>query len=177
MSMKEYDLTDFEERLFIAAGTTEKIRRFKRSSTVSTILFSGIFAALALLVHLNWIIAVVLGIYAVINLMEVRRFAMVITSYRSLAAKIKKSDADDDRVEQALRKNSLLLAVFYIVLLAVLFLLCPAYASAGTGVATVTLLWLFLRLKLAAANTIIAYKNEIVEAGKANEMRRNSAHV
>ncbi len=169
--MKEYGLTEFEERLFVAAGTTERIRRFKRSSLISTILFSGVFAALAVCTKLNWLIAAVLAVYALINLTEVRRFAAVIASYSALLEKISGRTAPEN-VGGALRKNALLLTVFYIILLAVLFLHLPAYASIGTGIATIGLLWLYLRLKLTAANTIIAYKNEICEVGKANEAKR-----
>ncbi len=171
MSVPEYNLTEQEERLFILAGTTVKERSLKRSFIISTVLFSGIFGALSVLAQLNWLIAVFLGIYALINLLEIRRFAVIITLYRNLAGKIG-GTADDCRIEQALRRNSALAVSFYIVLLAVLYLLFPAYASAGAGIATIGLLWMILRLKLAAVNTVIAYKNEIVEAGKANEAKR-----
>lgn len=166
------DLTPFEERLFISCGTSVKIKRFKRSAIMTSGMFALLFCALSFTMQITWLIGIVLAVFSLFNLAEIRRFAAIIAAYRSLISKLTDGKiTGDPAIETSLARNAMLLTMFYIALLAALFLIDPPFTSPASGMATVFFILLMLRLKLVAANCIEASKTEAFEEGKKRQAR------
>lgn len=175
-------LTPFEERLYIASVSTERIGRFKRNTILISVMFSALFLILAWSYPIDLVIGGVLILYSLLNFATIRRFSTILASYRNITFKVAEQllkrtrdktwetlmqESSNARTEKLLVQNLSLLTIFYILFIAAAFLLKMPHLNGIVAGGTVFLILLSMKLKLFAADAIIRGKKTVFEAGKA----------
>lgn len=180
--MNKIEFNSFEEKLYIACGTSDRIAKFRRQTLLSGLLFCALFAGLgATMPPFQYWIGIILGAYALVNWLEIDRFGRVLASYRSILYKLGTrlfertkqpeyealmQEASCARIEKRLIWNIRLLTVFFLLFLAAAFVLEMPHRNGMVSGGTILLILLSIRLKFAVANTITAYKKAAFENGR-----------
>ena len=176
--MNKISFPAFEERLYLRAGDTTGILRYRRSALVSGILFSLLFAGAWFALRTDGVqvlpepvLETVLALYAVMTCLAVMNFSRPLEAYRSILRKIGRRLAErtgtalppEAEDEPGDRRNLLILTGFYLAVLAALMLrVLPGFVILP---ATVLFLLLTALLKCRAADRILEAKKACVETG------------
>lgn len=184
--MDKLELNQFEKTLYFRCGTIERLKRYRKMSVLTTLLFAALFISIAIsFANVKIVIAIML-IYAFINMLELLSFCRVCLGYRGLIRKLKERLADrtgsqeyletadphsESQFERVLAVSAVLLFIAFFFTAAILYLW-----PRGNGIVIICTAFCFylfavLSIKLKIASRLCDCKSSTLKFGtKLNEL-------
>ncbi len=183
-TMQKLQLSDFEETLYVQCGSERALTRYRNSTLLTTALFCILFCAIGISMNASKMVVVLMLIYAFMNVLELLGFARVGAAYRSLIGKLAErlENRTEDHAsygaivlqskkggcfERSLKRNTLLLFSFFLVMVFFLGIRAPLEYR-GLLLCSVFVFYslLVMILKLRIVRHLSCCKKQAFELGK-----------